>query len=96
MPRRTFTTTHWSMVLALGATDAPRRAEALAALCEAYWYPVYAFVRRLGHMPEDAADLTQAFFLHVFEKNAFEGADPGVGRFRSYVLVSVRHFLVNE
>jgi RNA polymerase sigma-70 factor (ECF subfamily) len=84
------------MVLALGTTDVARRAEALASLCDAYWYPVYAFVRRLGHAPEDAADLTQAFFVHVLEKKAFEDADPGLGRFRSYVLASVRHFLINE
>jgi RNA polymerase sigma-70 factor (ECF subfamily) len=96
MGMRDFTTTNWSLVLAVRTTHAARRREALAGLCEAYWYPVYAFVRRRGHSAEDAADLTQAFFAHVLEKGSFDAVDPGLGRFRTFLLASVKHFLANE
>lgn len=91
-----FLTTNWSMVLAVRTAHEGRRRDALAGLCEGYWYPVYAFVRRRGHSAEDAADLTQAFFAHVIEKSAFDAVDPALGRFRTFVLASVKHFLANE
>jgi RNA polymerase sigma-70 factor (ECF subfamily) len=92
-----FESTSWTMVLALQTTDGPRRAEALARLCEAYWPPIYAFVRRTGQSPEDAADLTQAFFLHLLRQDrAFAAVDPDLGRFRTFLLGALRHFLSNE
>ena len=64
-PAAVFATTHWSVVLTAGKHESPQAAEALDALCRAYWYPLYAFVRRQGYSPEDAQDLTQAFFAHT-------------------------------
>ena len=69
---------------------------ALAELCERYWFPVYAFVRRTGAATDDAADLTQAFFARVLEKGYLKSATPVRGRFRSFLLGSLRHFLSNE
>ena len=69
---------------------------ALAELCERYWFPVYAFVRRSGAATDDAADLTQAFFARVIEKGYLKSATPVRGRFRSFLLGSLRHFLSNE
>jgi RNA polymerase sigma-70 factor (ECF subfamily) len=91
-----FATTRWSLILAAGRQADPRSEEALARLCEIYWYPVYAFIRRQGHHAEDGADLTQAFFARVLEKNYFHDADPARGRFRAFLCTSVRHFLSNE
>src|SRR5712691_11024421 len=91
-----FATTRWSLVLAAGEQSNARSAEALASLCEMYWYPVYAFIRRQGYRPEDGADLTQEFFARVLEKNYFHDADPARGRFRGFLCASVRHFLSNE
>ena len=64
-----FTTTHWSVVLAAGDSTAPTAQSALEHLCRAYWYPLYAFVRRLGHSPEDAQDLTQGFFAFLLKRH---------------------------
>jgi len=83
-------------VLAAGRGSNPRSADALASLCETYWYPVYAFVRRQGFDADEAADLTQEFFARVLGKNCFQDADPARGRFRAFLCVSVRHFLSNE
>ena len=69
---------------------------ALSTLCEWYWYPVYAFVRRMGHGEDEARDLTQAFFTRLLEKEVLKDATPERGRFRSFLLASVRHFLSNE
>jgi RNA polymerase sigma factor (sigma-70 family) len=91
-----FATTRWSLVLAAGHQANARSSEALASLCEMYWYAVYAFIRRQGYRPEDGADLTQAFFLRVLEKNYFQDADPARGRFRAFLCASIRHFLSNE
>jgi len=93
---RRFATTRWSLVLAAGQATNVRSAEALASLCEMYWYPVYAFIRRQGCRAEDCADLTQAFFARVLEKNYFHDADPARGRFRAFLCASIRHFLSNE
>jgi RNA polymerase sigma-70 factor (ECF subfamily) len=90
-----FATTNWSMVLAAGETGSAQAREALAALCEDYWYPVYAFTRRQGASAEDARDLTQGYFLQLLEKGYLKGLTPEAGRFRSFLLVSVKHFLSN-
>lgn len=93
---REFHTTRWSLVLAAQhGTDTTCARSAMAALCRDYWYPLYAFVRRRGHSPHDAQDLTQAFFADLLERNATM-ADPAKGRFRSYLLGALKHFLANE
>ena len=85
------------MVLAAGgnATSKDTR-EALTTLCETYWYPLYAFLRARGHSAADAEDLTQAFFARLLEKHTLRHADPGRGRFRSFLLASLTHFATNE
>jgi RNA polymerase sigma-70 factor (ECF subfamily) len=95
---RDFATTQWSLVVAAKADDASRsRArKALEELCRAYWYPLYAFVRYRGHSPDEAQDLTQAFFARIVETRGFAAADPARGRFRSYLLGAMKHFLANE
>lgn len=98
-PRRRggrFATTRWSVVLAAGTETSARSSEALAHLCDTYWHPVYAFIRRQGYSADDGADLTQAFFALVLEKNYFHAADPTRGRFRAFLCTAVRHFLSNE
>ena len=93
--RHRFATTRWSLVVAAaGAT--PASSTALAELCESYWYPAYAYVRRSGYSLDDASDLTQAFFTKVLEKHFLKDAKPERGRFRSFVLASLRHFILNE
>jgi RNA polymerase sigma factor (sigma-70 family) len=89
-----FATTRWSLILAATRDDEGAH-DALEELCEAYWRPVYTYMRRHGHVPEEAADLTQAFFLQVLERRSFTRADPAKGRFRSYLLTSARNFLIN-
>src|SRR5262245_53365607 len=81
-----FATTHWSVVLAAGGAGSPRADLALADLCQTYWYPLYAFVRRKGQSAHDAQDLTQAFFARLLEKNYVARADRERGRFRTYLL----------
>ena len=90
-----FATTHWSVVLAAGQSGSEQQAAALEKLCRAYWYPLYAYVRRRGHGPEDAQDLTQEFFLRLIEKNWLNGVAPEGARFRSYMLTMVKGFLAN-
>jgi RNA polymerase sigma factor (sigma-70 family) len=95
--RRRFATTRWSLVLAAGAdTPSTSAHEALAALCESYWYPLYAFLRSRGYDVEDAQDLTQAFFARLLEKHVIKQANPTRGRFRSFLLASLQHFAANE
>jgi RNA polymerase sigma factor (sigma-70 family) len=95
--RRDFVTTHWSLVLAAGADVSSSAAgDALAQLCETYWYPLYAFLRSRGHTAEDAQDLTQAFFARVLERRTLASADPARGRFRSFLLASLKNFAANE
>ncbi|MGB8370600.1 MAG: sigma-70 family RNA polymerase sigma factor [Limisphaerales bacterium] len=95
-PRPAFVTTHWSLVVSAGRNDTTHARNALEKLCRAYWFPIYAFVRRQGHGPHDAQDLTQEFFARLLEKNYLAGADPAKGRFRSFLLASLKHFLANE
>ncbi|HYN06009.1 MAG TPA: hypothetical protein VES67_01340 [Vicinamibacterales bacterium] len=94
--QRRFATTRWTLVLATRHPGSPEAASAFAALCETYWFPVYAFIRRSGRSSDDARDLTQAFFTRVLEKNYFRDAEQARGRFRTFLLASVRHFLANE
>src|SRR6266404_1506645 len=91
-----FNTTHWSVVLAAGQSSSPAAQAALEQLCRAYWYPLYCYVRRAGHSPEDAQDLTQDFFARLLEKNYFALASRERGRFRSFLLTSLKNFLRNE
>ena len=93
---RSFVTTHWSVVLAAGHSSVPGAQEALETLCRAYWYPLYVYVRRQGQSPHDAQDLTQEFFARLLEKKYLRLADPDRGRFRAFLLKSLKHFLVNE
>ncbi|MEQ8790533.1 MAG: sigma factor [Pirellulaceae bacterium] len=93
---RRFATTQWSVVLAAGERRGGDSRRALAQLCEAYWYPLYAYVRRREGDPHRAQDLTQAFFAHLLEKNAIGRADPDRGRFRAFLLASLKNFLANE
>lgn len=95
-PVGNFETTHWSMVLAAGHPEAPRAEVALEKLCRIYWPPLYAYVRRQGHSPHDAQDLTQEFFARLLEKKYFQLAERERGRFRSFLLKSLQHFLINE
>ncbi len=93
---REFRTTHWSVVLAAGDSSVPGAREALEKLCRTYWYPLYAFVRRKGHSPHDAQDLTQAYFARLLEKNYVAQADRERGRFRTFLLAALTHFLADE
>ena len=94
--RAGFVATHWSVVLASGRSDTPHARAALENLCEAYWHPLYAYVRRRGYPPEDAKDLTQEFFARLLKRNAVAGVSPEKGRFRSFLLASMNHFLADE
>jgi RNA polymerase sigma-70 factor (ECF subfamily) len=91
-----FCTTRWSVVLLAGQGGSPQAAEALETLCRTCWYPLYAFVRRKGHDAQEAQDLTQAFFARLLEKNYLSRAHPGRGRFRSFLISGLSHFLINE
>jgi RNA polymerase sigma-70 factor (ECF subfamily) len=91
-----FVTTHWSVVLRAGQTTSHQSSQALEELCQSYWRPLYAFVRRQGHAPEDAQDLTQAFFERFLQQKYISLADPGRGKFRTFLLRSLEHFLINE
>lgn len=91
-----FVTTHWSVVLTAGKPQAAQSAQALEILCRTYWYPLYAYVRRIGNSPQDAEDLTQAFFARFLEKRWIAGVDAQRGRFRSFLLSALKHFLANE
>jgi RNA polymerase sigma-70 factor (ECF subfamily) len=93
---RAFETTHWSVVLAAKGSDGSRARAALAELCAAYWQPLYGFVRRLGHSADDAQDLTQAYFVRFLEKEYLGDVAPERGRFRAFLLASMRHFVANE
>jgi len=86
----------WMVVQEAGEADSQRSSEALEQLCHAYWYPLYAFVRRQGYSPEHSQDLTQEFFRRLIEKKSIQSADPTRGRFRSFLLSSLRNFLANE
>lgn len=94
--RRDFRTTHWSAVLLAGSEQSGEAAQALEALCRSYWYPLFAYVRRRGCSVHQAEDLTQAFFSQLLSRNYLAAADPARGRFRTFLLSSMNHFLSNE
>ncbi len=91
-----FATTRWSVVVAAGDEASVRRTQALEELCRAYWYPLYAFVRRRGHDEHEAKDLTQGFFERLLAKNDVAQADAQRGRFRTFLLSALQHYLANE
>jgi RNA polymerase sigma-70 factor (ECF subfamily) len=91
-----FATTRWSIIAAAADRDAPESRGALEALCAAYWYPLYGYIRRHGFSSEQAEDLTQDFLATLLEKDFFQGIDRSRGSFRSYLIACVRHFLANE
>lgn len=91
-----FATTHWSMVLAAGNQASPDYTRALSALCETYWYPLYAYLRRRGYDKQQAEDYTQDFFAALLEKQGLGKADPKLGKFRSFLLASLKNFLADE
>src|SRR5262245_44872295 len=91
-----FGTTDWSGVFAAGRSGSPAAEVALEKLCCKYWYPLYAYVRRQGHSSDDAQDLTQAFFAWFLEKKVIQLANPARGKFRSFLLMSLRHFVANQ
>ncbi len=93
---RRFRTTHWSLVTAARGGSTPEARAALSELCQRYWYPLYAYVRRRGYPAVDAEDLTQSFFAVMIEKNRLTAADPARGRFRTFLLSSMNHFVANE
>jgi RNA polymerase sigma factor (sigma-70 family) len=95
-PRKWFVTTHWSVVLTAGRNDTTRARAALEQLCRCYWHPLYVYVRGAGYSREEAEDLTQEFFARLLAHNAVARADPARGRFRSFLLASLKHFLANE
>ncbi|MBI2947188.1 MAG: sigma-70 family RNA polymerase sigma factor [Verrucomicrobia bacterium] len=91
-----FATTHWTVVLAAVERSSPQASDALGKLCQTYWYPLYAFVRRQGYTADDAQDLTQEFFCRLFEKNYLADVRREKGKFRTFLLAAMKHFLANE
>lgn len=91
-----FATTQWSVVLAARDGRQPQARQALEILCNAYWYPLYAYARRRGYDSEQARDVTQAFFADLLEREALRSLDPEKGRFRAFLLASIRNFLSHE
>lgn len=91
-----FPPTLWSVVLLAGQTSSEQSHEALATLCRAYWFPLYAYLRRQGKSPPDAEDLTQGFMLHLLEKDTLSRVQREKGKFRSFLLASLQYFLANE
>lgn len=94
--KNVFVTTRWSVVLAAGRGDTTGAEAALSRLCETYWLPLYAYVRRRGHSQEDAQDLTQEFFARLLQHGWVGDADPARGRFRTFLLTALNRFLANE
>ncbi len=91
-----FATTHWSVVLAAGKSTSAQQKQALETLCQSYWFPLYAFLRRRGYNTHQAEDYTQGFFADILEKHDLRAADPERGRFRSFLLATLKHFLSDE
>src|SRR5688572_2475057 len=94
--QQSFATTQWSVVLKAGHANQPDAKSALASLCQSYWFPLYAYVRRRVKDASEAQDLTQEFFARLIEKDSLAGASPEIGRFRSFLLTSMKNFLANE
>jgi RNA polymerase sigma factor (sigma-70 family) len=94
--RSQFPTTRWTLVVAAGDPERKEARSALVSLCENYWYPLYAYLRRRGYPPDEAQDLTQEFFMRVLEGRYLDRADPEKGRFRSFLLTSLKFFVADE
>jgi len=94
--RDQFVTTRWTVILSAGEKSSLQSDQALEDLCRAYWYPLYAYVRRKGQSKEDAEDLTQAFFARFLQRNYLKGLSAESGKFRAFLLASLKHFLANE
>ena len=95
-PGDIFATTHWTVVLAAGQQHTPQSDHALEELCQTYWFPLYAYVRRRGQAKADAEDLVQAFFAKLLAKNFLAKLDGEKGKFRAFLLAALKHFLANE
>lgn len=93
---RAFPNTRWSVVLAATQRSSPDSAAALEVICRAYWYPLYAYVRRSGRSPHDAQDLTQEFFCRLLEKRWLDSANPDKGKLRTFLIVALKHFMSKE
>lgn len=93
---RQFATTHWSVVRAINQENNALAVSALQELCQTYWYPLYTFVRRQGNDANAAADLTQAFFADLLQREDLRKVDPSFGKFRSFLLAALKHFISNE
>jgi RNA polymerase sigma factor (sigma-70 family) len=91
-----FPTTRWTLVVAAGDPQRKEARSALVSLCEGYWYPLYAYVRRRGYPVDQAQDLTQEFFVRVLDGRYLDRADPEKGRFRAFILTSLKFFLADE
>jgi RNA polymerase sigma-70 factor (ECF subfamily) len=91
-----FAATRWTLVLAAGAGADERHAGALAELCQAYWHPIYVYIRHCGHPPEQAEDICQGFFARLIEHSDLSAADPARGRFRTFLITCLRHFMANQ
>jgi RNA polymerase sigma-70 factor (ECF subfamily) len=90
------TTTNWTLVAQARDWNSPEARKALTALCQAYWYPMYAFVRRCGHSAHEAEDLTQGFFANLMVRDSLKEVDPSKGKFRSFLLAALQHYLSNQ
>lgn len=95
-PSPPFQTTHWSVIAQAVDSNAPEFDQALDALCRTYWYPLYVFVRRSGYNPDDAKDLVQGFFEVLLERRIHKVADRDRGRFRTFLLVSLKNYLTDR
>jgi DNA-directed RNA polymerase specialized sigma24 family protein len=95
-PTDSFPATRWSLVLAAGGRASPEARDALGTLCQKYWYPIYAFIRRKGYRPDDAQDLTQTYFARLLEKRVIARADRRKGRFRAFLRTDCLHFLLDD
>ncbi|NQT00572.1 MAG: hypothetical protein HQ580_00970 [Planctomycetes bacterium] len=89
--RPRFATTRWSVVLAAGKSSSPNQKQALEILCQSYWFPLYAYLRRRGYDTHQSEDFTQAFFAHILEKKDFQTVDPKYGKFRSFLLAKLKY-----
>jgi RNA polymerase sigma-70 factor (ECF subfamily) len=95
-PAGRFPTTHWSRIIQAGDSSAPGTRDALAALCQGYWYPLYTFIRSRGHGADEALDLVQEYFARLLEGRVLKAADPTRGRFRTFLLTDCSHFLAKQ